>query len=200
MKTMIIGAGKLGYKLAELIINENIHVTLVDSNANVIQRISDHLDVLAVIANGLEIETLKGLGIDSYDLLIAATGSDETNVIICSIAKKLGCKKTIARVRDPEYIHQFDFIKSSMGIDHIVNPDLATANEISRYLLKSYSYYNGEFAKGRVSMVDFHVKSMRDLIGKRLMDLKGLDGLLVVAVSRDGEIIIPHGGTILEED
>ena len=87
-----------------------------------------------------------------------------------------------------------------MGIDHIVNPDPATANEISRYLLKSYSYHNGEFAKGRVSMVDFHVKSMRDLIGKRLMDLKGLDGLLVVAVSRDGEIIIPHGGTILEED
>ena len=200
MKTMIIGAGKLGYKLAELIINENIHVTLVDSNSKVIERVTDHLDVLAVIANGLEIETLKGLGIQSYDLLIAATGSDETNVIICSIAKKLGCKKTIARVRDPEYIHQFDFIKSSMGIDHIVNPDLATANEISRYLLKSYSYHNGEFAKGRVSMVDFHVKSMRDLIGKRLMDLKGLDGLLVVAVSRDGEIIIPHGGTILEED
>ena len=90
---MIIGAGKLGYKLAELIINENIHVTLVDSNANVIQRISDHLDVLAVIANGLEIETLKGLGIDSYDLLIAATGSDETNVIICSVAKSWAVRK-----------------------------------------------------------------------------------------------------------
>ena len=100
-ETMIIGAGKLGYKLAELIINENIHVTLVDSNSKVIERVTDHLDVLAVIANGLEIETLKGLGIQSYDLLIAATGSDETNVIICSIAKKLGCKKTIDRVRDP---------------------------------------------------------------------------------------------------
>ncbi|HZJ58501.1 MAG TPA: Trk system potassium transporter TrkA [Clostridia bacterium] len=200
MKTMIIGAGKLGYKLAELMINENIHVTLVDSNSKVIERISDHLDVLTVIANGLELETLKELGIESYDLLIAATSSDETNVIICSIAKKLGCKKTIARVRDPEYIHQFGFIKSEMGIDHIVNPDLATANEISRYLLKSYSYNNGEFAKGRVSMVDFHVNNMREFIGKRLMDLDGFEGLLVVAVSRDREIIIPHGGTVLEED
>ena len=200
MKVMIIGAGKLGYKLAELMIYENIEVTLVDTSSKIIEKVNDHLDVLTVNANGLELETLKELDIKSYDLLIAATSSDETNVIICSVAKKLGCKKTIARVRDPEYIHQFDFIKSEMGIDHIVNPDLATANEMARYLLKSYSFNNGEFAKGRVSMVDFHVNNMKDFIGKNLAELDSFEELLVVAVSRDGNIIIPHGGTVLEED
>ncbi len=200
MKAVIVGAGKLGYKLAELMLNEDIEVTLVDTNPKTIEKVNDHLDVLTVNANGLELEILKELGIKSYDLLIAATGSDETNVIICSVAKKLGCKKTIARVRNPEYLHQFDFIKSEMGIDHIVNPELATANEMARYLLKSYSFNNGEFAKGRVSMVDFHINSMKDLIGKKLAELDDFDELLVVAISRNGNIIIPHGGTQLEED
>ena len=86
-----------------------------------------------------------------------------------------------------------------MGIDHIVNPDLATANEIAGYLLKSYSTHNGEFAKGRVSMVDFHINHMRDFIGKKLADLDGFEELLVVAISRDGRVIIPYGGTTLEE-
>ncbi|NLN41439.1 MAG: Trk system potassium transporter TrkA [Clostridiales bacterium] len=200
MKVMIVGAGKLGYKLAELMNNEDIEVTLIDKNIKTIERINDHLDVLTVNANGLELETLKKLDIKTYDLLLASTGSDEANVIICSVAKKLGCKKTIARVRNPEYIHQFDFIKDKMGIDHIVNPDLATANEIAHYLLKSYSFNNGEFAKGRVSMMDFHVNHMKDLIGKSLAELNDFENLLVVAISRDGNIIIPHGGTMLEED
>lgn len=115
MKVMIVGAGKLGYKLAELMINEDIEVTLIDKNTKTIEKINDHLDVLTVNANGLELETLKELDIKTYDLLLAATGSDESNVIICSVAKKLGCKKTIARVRNPEYIHQFDFIKTQMA-------------------------------------------------------------------------------------
>ncbi|HZJ82517.1 MAG TPA: Trk system potassium transporter TrkA [Clostridia bacterium] len=200
MKIMIVGAGKLGYKLAELMINEDIDVTLVDSNSKVIERANDHLDVLTVNANGIELQTLQDLGIKSYDLLIACTNSDEINVIICSVAKKLGCHKTIARVRDPEYIHQFDFIKSEMGIDHIVNPDLATANEIARYLLRSYSFNNEEFAKGRVSMVDFHVNNMQAFIGKKLMELDGFQDLLIVAISREGNIIIPHGSTQLHGD
>lgn len=200
MKIMIIGAGKLGYKLAEQMIVEDIEVTLVDTNSKIIERVNDHLDVLTVNANGLELDTLKLLDIKSYDLLIAATSSDETNMIICNVTKKLGCKKTIARVRDPEYLHQLDFIRSEMGIDHIVNPDLATANEIARYLLGSYSFNNGEFAKGRVSMVDFHVNLMKGFVGKKLTELDGFEDLLVVSISRKGDIIIPHGETALEED
>lgn len=200
MKVMIIGAGKLGYKIAESMLNGGIDVTLVDSNPNVIERINDHLDVLTVNANGLEVEILKELNIQNYHLLIASTSSDETNTIICSLAKKMGCKTTIARMRNPEYTEQLDFIKNKMGIDHIVNPDLATAKEIARYLLKSYNFYSGDFAKGKVQMVDFKVNNLEGFIGKKIMEIEDMQGLLITAILRDGEIIIPDGSTQLIED
>ena len=200
MKVMIVGAGKLGYKVAESMLSSHIDVTLVDSSAKVINRINDHLDVLAVNANGLETGILKELGIQNYDLLIASTSSDETNTIICTLAKRLGCQKTIARIRNPEYMEQLDFIKNEMGIDHIVNPDLALANEISRFLLKSYSFYTGDFARGKVQMHDFHVNHLKDFIDKRVMDLVGMEELLIVAIMREGNIIIPHGTTIIKEN
>lgn len=200
MKVLIIGAGKLGYKIAESLINSHVDVTLVDSDPKVVGRINDHLDVLTIQANGLEIDILKELGIETCDLLIASTTSDETNTIICSMAKKLGCKHTIARIRNPEYLAQIDFIKSEMGIDHIVNPDLAIASEISRYILKSYSFHSGDFAKGKVQMHEFHVKHLKDFVDKRVMDIAGMEELLIVAINRDGNIIIPNGATILQED
>lgn len=200
MKVIIIGAGKLGYKIAESLMNSNIDITLVDKSPKVINRINDHLDVLAVNANGLELGTLRELGIQNYDLLIASTTSDETNTIICTLSKKLGCKKTIARIRNPEYLAQLDFIKSEMGIDHIVNPDLAIASEISRYILKRYSFYTGDFAKGKVQMHEFHVKNLKDFVDKKVMDLAGMEELLIVAISRGGNIIIPDGTTVIKEE
>lgn len=200
MKVMVVGAGKLGYKLAESMLNASVDVTLLDTNARVIERINDHLDVLTVTANGIEVEVLKELNIDRYDLLIACTDSDETNVLICTLAKKLGCGRTIARIRNPEYTMQLSFIKAEMGIDHIVNPDLATANEIFRYLSRSYNLYSEDFAKGRVSMIDFNVSHVEGFVGKQLKDLSGLDNLLIVAVSREGELLIPHGLTELHEN
>ena len=200
MKVMIVGAGKLGYKLAELMNNEDIDVTLVDTNFKTLERINDHLDVLTVAANGIQIGALKELDIQTYDLLVAATNSDETNTLICSLAKKLKCKKTIARIRNPEFTEQLDFVKSQMGIDHIINPDLTTAIEIERYLLRSYNFYSDDFAKGKVSMVDFNIGSIEDFVGNKIMDLRGLEGLLITAVSRNGDLIIPNGSTKLIEN
>lgn len=112
---MVVGAGKLGYRLAELMDNEDIDVTLLDVNFKALEKINNQLDVLTVAANGIQIGTLKELDIETYDLLIASTNSDETNTLICSLAKKLKCKKTIARIRNPEFIEQLDFVKSEMG-------------------------------------------------------------------------------------
>ncbi|MCF6460315.1 Trk system potassium transporter TrkA [Clostridium sp. Cult3] len=201
MKVMIVGAGKLGYKLAELMNHEDIDVTLVDVNLKTLERISDHLDVLTVAANGIQIGALKELDIQTYDLLVAATNSDETNTLICSLAKKLKCKKTIARIRNPEFTEQLDFVKNEMGIDHIINPDLTTAMEIERYLLKSYNFYADDFAKGKVSMVDFHIGNIEGFTGKKIMELEGLEGLLITAISREGDLIIPNGSTrLMKED
>lgn len=197
MKVMIVGAGKLGYRLAESMVIEDIDVTVVDNNARVIDFVNEHLDVLTVTGNGIDINILRELNINQYHLLVACTDSDETNTLICSLAKKLGCEKTIARIRNPEYMEQLDFIKAEMGIDHIVNPDLATAQVIEKYLLKSYNFYSGDFASGKVQMIDVNIEYMEDFVGKKLIELDNFDGLLITAISRDGNVIIPDGSTEL---
>lgn len=200
MKVIVVGAGKLGHKLAEAMVSEDIDVTVIDNNIEVIDRVNEHLDVLTVLGNGIDISILRELNIKSYDLLVASTDSDETNTLICSLAKRLGCLKTIARIRNHEYMKQLDFIKSEMGIDYIINPDLATAQAIEKYLLKSYNFYSGGFASGKVQMIDFNIESMDEFVGKRLMELEGFKGLLITAISRDAEIIIPDGTTRLMQN
>jgi trk system potassium uptake protein TrkA len=195
---MIVGAGKLGTKLAEAMVLEDIDVTVIDNNPKKLERFNEQVDCLTVEANGIDIKTLKGLGIESYNLLVACTDSDETNTIICTLAKKLGCKGTIARIRNPEYKEQLDFIKKEMGIDEVVNPDLATSHVIETYLLNSYSFYSGDFADGRIQMVDFNIGGSDEFVGKKLKELNNFDRLLIAAISRQGQIIIPYGETVLE--
>ena len=197
MKVIIVGAGKLGQKLAESLVAENIDVILIDSNTNLIDKINENLDVLTVAASGVDINTLKEVDIKSCDLLVACTKEDETNTVICLLAKKLGCKKTIARIRNPEYMEQLDFVKTELGIDYIINPELETAKVIEKYLLKNFSFYTGDFAKGKVTMLDFNIGHNEGFVGKKIESLRDFDDFLITAVSRGGEIIIPDGSTQL---
>ncbi len=198
MKVVIVGAGKLGYKLAEALLNGDNYVIVIDQNEQVLERVNEQLDVLTIRANGVQMEALNELDISTCDLVIAVTNADETNMIICMIAKKLGCKNTIARIRNPEYVKQLDFIKMHMNIDHIVNPELATSNEIIRYLLKGYALHTEDFALGKVSLIDFNINHFPNFIGKKIKILKELQNILIVAISRNGEIIIPHGNIELK--
>lgn len=200
MKVMIIGAGKLGKKLATAMLNGEIHVTIIDNNPDILDRLKDHMDVLTVNANGARKDVLEELGISSYDLAISVTSEDETNILISSMAKKLGCKSSIARIRNPEYAAQIEFIKENYDIDYIINPELATSNEIVRYLMESYTFYFGDYALGKVSLVNFNIKYLPDFVNKNISELKNMDDLLIVAISRNGDIIIPHGATKLEEN
>ncbi|HHV59375.1 MAG TPA: Trk system potassium transporter TrkA [Clostridiaceae bacterium] len=202
MKIMIVGAGKLGYKLANSLSSGNTDITVIDTSADVLNDISEQLDVMVIQASGTQISTLKELNIHTYDFIIAVTDNDETNIVISNLAKKLGCKKAIARVRNPEYNEHLNFLKASMDIDHVINPDLATANEFERYLFKSNTFYSGDFANGKVTMVDLNVANLPGFAGKKLMELDIIKrGLLIVAISRNGEIIIPNGSTkILDND
>ncbi|MDX9917012.1 MAG: Trk system potassium transporter TrkA, partial [Gudongella sp.] len=143
---------------------------------------------------------LKEMEIKKYDILVGFTENDDTNTLICTLAKKLGCKKTIARIRNPEYMQQIDFLKSELGIDHIINPDLATAVAMEKYLLKSYSFYTDEFASGKVQMIDFSIGENQEFVNKMVKNIDGLDRLLITAVQRNGNMIIPNGSTILLEN
>ena len=134
MKVVIVGAGKLGMKVADALLGGDHAVTIIDTDDQLLQKISSHLDVMTINANAKETKTLKRINISAYDYLIAVTGNDEANIVIASFAKKLGCGKVIARVRDPEHMQQINFIKETMDIDHIVNPDQGITAEIYKYL------------------------------------------------------------------
>jgi len=200
MKVMIIGAGKLGKKLASAMLNGEIEITLVDNNPTIMERLKVHMDVLTVTANGARKDILEELNIHTYDLAIAVTSNDETNVLISSMAKKLGCKRTVARVRNPGYASQLEYMKNLYNIDHVINPEQATANEIMRYLMESYTFYFDEYAKGRVSVVNFNIRNLTEFVNKSIKDLHLFDELVIVAISRKGDIIIPNGDTILREN
>jgi len=198
MRVIIIGAGKLGYKLAESFAQGNSDVIVIDIVQQALDRINDTLDVLTIKANGVQLDALRQLNIKNSDLIISVTSNDETNMLIGSIGKKLGCKKVVVRIRNPEYANQLEFIKKEMGIDYIVNPDLGTAKEIAKYLLKGHAIHMEEFAMGKVSMVDFRVENLEGIVGKRIKELNMLESMLIVAISRNGQVIIPYGDTELE--
>lgn len=200
MKAMIIGAGKLGTRLAEIMNNDTYDITLIDSNPVVIDRLNEHMDVITIVGNGTDINFLEENDVASIDVLVATTGNDEANAMICYIAKKLGCKLTIARMRDPEYLKQRDFLQEHLSVDYIINPDQLTAEVIAKYLLRDVVFFTGDFAEGKVKMVDLYLKDHMEFVGKRLDQLSTFRDLLVVAIQRNNETIIPYGGTTLEED
>ncbi|WBW50129.1 Trk system potassium transporter TrkA [Peptoniphilus equinus] len=199
MKVLIAGAGKLGMKLAQALLAEDCDVTVLDSDENVIDYVNNTLDVLTVNENALNFEVLKELDIETYDLLLATTTSDEANVLVSTIAKKLGVNEVIARVRNPEYHSQLQLIKEELGIDHVINPDYATAEAIEKYLLKRYLLMSDEFAGGRVKLVDFNIGQDPEFVGKKIMELTGFKNMLIAAISRNGKSIVPNGSTVLRE-
>ena len=200
MKVAIVGAGKLGMKVAEALLGGDHAVTIIDTNENLLQKVSSHIDVMTVTSNAKEIKALKNINISSYDFLITTTGNDETNIVIAAFAKKLGCRKVIARVRDPEHMQQINFIKDLMDIDYMVNPDLGITREIYKYLVEKYTLSNGIFSSGKVSLLEFKATRYKQLVNLQITDFsKVLPNMLVVAISRNGKVIIPHGDdTILQ--
>ena len=200
MEIAIVGAGKLGIKVATALLGGDHSITVIDKNEEVLSKISQQMDVMTIKGNGKNISLLKNYGIDHFDFLLAATESDEKNIVIASFAKKIGCTKVIARVREPEYMNQMDFIKDAMNIDYLVNPNLAITLEIYKYLVGKYTLTNGIFSSGKISLVQFQVKKLKKLAGLSMIDArKVLPSMLIVAISRNGKIIIPHGNTVVED-
>lgn len=201
MKVVIVGAGKLGMKVVEALLGGDHAVTIIDTNEAWLQKINSMYDVMTINANAKETRILRRINISSYDFLIACTGNDEANIVISSFAKKLGCKKVIARVRDPEHMQQLTFIKDAMDIDHIVNPDLGITLEIYKFLAEKYTLSNGIFSSGNASLIEFDADKYPALIGHHINDVPAiLPNMLIVGISRNGKVIIPHGDTSIMED
>ncbi len=202
MNIAIIGVGKLGSKLCETLVGGDYSITLVDTNSELLDRLSQIYDVMTIHADARDIGVLESLDIHTFDYVIVATGRDENNMVIGQFAKELGCKTVIARVRDPEYMKHFEFIRSSLEIDYLVNPDFSITQEIFKYLAEKYTLSNGVFTSGSIGLIEFKANRKRELVGKKMPEVrKLLPTMLVAAISRNGKVIIPHGSDeIMEGD
>ena len=202
MRIMVVGDGKVGHTLAENLAREGHDVTIVDRSDNVLQKSMDTLDVMCVKGNGANIRTLMEADVGRADIVLAATATDEINMICCLAAKQLGAKYAIARIRDPEYNESITLLQKVLGIDMAINPERATALEISRLLRYPFADNIESFARGRVEMVEFRAQEGDAVTGCPIRDLgkklRSLPQVLYCAVERGGEVIIPNGDFVIE--
>ena len=201
MKIIIVGAGKVGYSLAEQLSHEQHDVTVVDVREASLRRAGDMLDVMTVSGNAISAATLREAGADGADLLVAATNADEVNMICCLTAKNMGTKYTIARIRNPEYNASLPELRQNLKIDMVINPESATANEIARLLRFPSAANIDTFCRGRVELMGFRLQKDDFMVGKALYSLssqiKKLD-LLFCAAERGGQVTIPNGSFVPE--
>ena len=159
MKIVIIGDGKVGHKLTTQLSEEDYDITLIDQNAGKLKAALNNLDIFCI--NGMcGCRSLKQADVPHADIVIACTSTDEMNMISCLLAKRLGAKHTIARVRNPLYYRQMELLKEDLHLSMAVNPELAAANEISRMLLFPEANKVESFMKGRVELVEFPISEI----------------------------------------
>jgi len=192
MNITIVGSGKVGYTLAQYLSKDGHDITVIDRDQTALSRASDTLDVMCIRGNGANMRTLLEADIESADVIIAVTGNDELNMVCCLAAKQLGAKYSIARIRDPEYTESLTMLQKKLDIDQVINPERASALEISRLLRFPFAINIESFAHGRVEMVEFKVEPTDPLIGVPLSKLHGkYPRIQFTAVQRSGEAIIP---------
>ena len=194
MKIVIVGAGKVGVALTRHLAVEN-RVTVIDQNPHLVENIINIYDVMGVCGNGASYDVQKEADVEQADLLIATTSSDEINILTCLVAKKMGVQHTIARIRSPEYGRQLRFMRSELGLSMAINPEAATAREIARVLRFPTAMKLESFSKGRLELVEYRVAEHTALDGTRLSELyrNFKVRVLICAVARQGETIIPSG-------
>lgn len=203
MNIIIVGCGKVGATLAEHLDQEGHNIVVVDNRTDAVSNVTDTLDIMGVIGSGASYHVLIEAGIEKANLLIAVTGSDELNLLCCLIARKASKCHTIARVRNPQYNDEIDFIKEEMGLSMTINPELETATLMSSLMKLPSAIEIDTFAKGKVELLKFQVpeNSVLDHIKVMNLSTKLHCNVLVCIVERGDQVFIPSGNfEILSND
>ncbi|MDR0890209.1 MAG: Trk system potassium transporter TrkA [Oscillospiraceae bacterium] len=198
MDILIVGSGKTGFALAKELSKQNHNICVVDLRQDVLESSSNMLDVNCINGSGINMGTLKEAGAQTADLIIATTGNDELNVIICVIAKGLGTSNSVARIRNPEYLDEVELFKKALVLDRVLNPELEAASEISRLLSLPVANKVDAFANERVEIVEYTVEKGDLLVGRPLSKLSFPANVLLCGAERKGELIITKGDYICE--
>ena len=200
MKIVVIGDGKIGRTIVEHACQEGHAVVVIDNKVEAIEQIINQYDVMGIVGNGASYDIQKNAGVDKNSIVIAATSSDETNILSCLVAKKLGSKNTIARVRSYEYMNQLKLIQNDLGITMTFNPEFESASEIMKIIDFPEAIRVDSFAKGNVDLVELYVNESSPLVDQSLISIyrQYQVKILVCAVQRNDEVIITTGSFVFQ--
>ena len=201
MRIILVGCGKVGVTLISALVAEGHNVVAMDSRQDVIEDLNNQYDVMCIVGNGADCETLLEAGVAKTDLFIAVTGSDELNMLMCFLAKRQGAGHTIARIRNPQYNDKsLSFLRQQLDLSMAINPELLTAQEMHHILKLPAASKVETFSRRNFEMVELRLKEDSPFVGQRLMNLreKFKAMFLVCVVQRGSEVIIPRGDFVLE--
>ena len=202
MNIVILGCGKVGSELASTLAGEGNDVAVIDRSREALERVSEDLDILAVFGDGADLEVLKEAGIESADIFIAVSPSDEVNLLACLIAKEVSTVETIARVRNPMYYRESNFFLSNLGISMIINPEQQAASAIYKLLRYPALSRVDRMANGNVLIFTLHCRGEYGFAGHTLAEVRRdtKARVLACAVYRKGAVFIPDGSFVIEKD
>lgn len=194
MKVIIIGAGKVGIQIAQTLSAENHDVTIIDKRDDIRQDLDSNLDIMTIVGNGANVRILEQAGIRESDMLIAVTRIDEVNMIACMTAKQFNVTKTIARIRNTEYMYSNSLSKEKLGIDFVINPERATAKEIVKLLKTPSNVCEAQdFASGKISLFGLKIEEDCPFVNKKIKNISFGAHTLIIAIFRGDNLIIPSG-------
>ena len=194
MRAVIIGAGKIGYNIAETLSKEGHDVYVIEKDEERKQIVEENLDVQVMLGNGADSRLLESIDVEDADLLIAMTENDELNMLACMLAGQYGVKKTVARVRKPEYDRRNKLASNpALNIDLLINPERVAAAEIAKIISVPEAVDVNYYAKGKIVLLELLIEKGNPVINYALKDLRGQHHFLVAAILREEELIIPRG-------
>lgn len=201
MKIIVNGCGKIGKTIIASLVAEGHDVVAVDNDQNVLSTIVDIYDVMGVCGNGADSDTLKEAGVDDAELFVAVTGSDELNMLSCFLAKRLGAKHTIARIRNPEYNDSsLNFLKQELELSMAINPESLAARELYHILKLPTAAKIETFSRGNFEMIELRLKDDSPILGVPLSELRSRYDIkfLICVVQRGDAVYIPDGNFVLQ--
>lgn len=200
MKIVLVGGGKVGFALCRSLVAEKHDVVLIEQDEAVLNHIVSRFDIIGLLGNGADFAILEQAGVQECDIFIALTEYDEVNMISAVLAKKMGAKETIVRVRNPEYSNSYFKEKNILGFSLIVNPELLAARAISNIIDFPNALSVERFAGGRVSLMEFVIKDSSDLCQMPISDFrKKFGNIIVCAMERDHQLMIPSGDVTIQD-
>ena len=199
MKIVLVGGGKVGFALCRSLVAENHDVVLIEQDEAVLNHIVSRYDIIGLLGNGADFAILEQAGVQECDIFIALTEHDEVNMISAVLAKKMGAKETIVRVRNPEYSNSYFKEKNILGFSLIVNPELLAARAIGNIIDFPSALSVERFAGGRVSLMEFVVKDASGLCQMPISEFRKKFDVIVCALERNHELIIPGGEMTLQD-